>query len=381
MAAPVVWNGSIDPSGAMAGTLTCVARAADDPERFYALGAAHVLAPLAGSHAVRGPLPGDRVFCRFDPGAAPREIGALAYWQDLQPRSSGFANRMDVAMVDIDRSTAAELRQQLRQPDAMADEVSGGPVRFDGKTSGPSAGTVAAGLVSPVVLYSMLGGGFAEVQLVDVVAAQMRADSGDSGALVFSDAGAVGMLLTATDDGGSGFCRLRTMFNALNLAWIGSPVASAAVASPGVAVSPPAVFQPDPQVALDTMARTLWGEARGESVAGQRAVAAVVLNRAGHRRVHWWGRDIVGVCRRPMQFSCWNANDPNRPKLVAVSVADKQFRQCLQVAQAAAAQQLAAECELGATHYHTRSIMPKWARGKLPCAEIGNHVFYNDIEG
>jgi|GEM_PF-3300026 len=113
MAAPVVWNGSIDPAGAMAGTLTCVAHAADDPERFYALGAAHVLAPLAGQHAVRGPLPGDRVFCRFDPGAAPREIGALAYWQDLQPRSSGFANRMDVAMVDIDRNTAAELRQQV----------------------------------------------------------------------------------------------------------------------------------------------------------------------------------------------------------------------------------------------------------------------------
>ena len=380
MSALVVWNDSIDHDGAMAGTLTCVARAADDAQRFYAIAAAHVLAPLVGAAAVRGPLPGDRVCCRLDEGADPREIGALAYWPDLQPRSSGFANRMDVAMVDIDRDTARLLRQRLQQPDALADEVSGMSVRFDGRTSGSSAGTVAPGRVSPVALYGMLGGGFAEVQLVDVVAAQMRAGSGDSGALVVSDAGAVGMLLTANDAGGSGFCRLRPMFEALNLAWIDGPASAAAAA---VAEGAPGadLFQPDVEAAVDTLARTLWGEARGEPPAGQRAVAAVVLKRAGHPRVHWWGSDVAGVCRRPMQFSCWNEDDPNRVKLLALSADNAPFRQCLQVARAAAAGQLGAECAMGATHYHTRSILPKWARGKRPCAEIGNHVFYNDIEG
>jgi len=34
----------------------------------------------------------------------------------------------------------------------------------------------------------------------------------------------------------------------------------------------------------------------------------------------------------------------------------------------------------GATHYHLRSLRPKWSIGKIPCTEIGNHIFYNDIE-
>ncbi|MFR2533048.1 MAG: cell wall hydrolase, partial [Alphaproteobacteria bacterium] len=34
----------------------------------------------------------------------------------------------------------------------------------------------------------------------------------------------------------------------------------------------------------------------------------------------------------------------------------------------------------GATHYHTRHVWPDWAKGKIPCAEIGRHFFYNDIE-
>jgi len=33
----------------------------------------------------------------------------------------------------------------------------------------------------------------------------------------------------------------------------------------------------------------------------------------------------------------------------------------------------------GATHYHARGLMPAWARGQDPSAEIGNHLFYNDV--
>ena len=34
----------------------------------------------------------------------------------------------------------------------------------------------------------------------------------------------------------------------------------------------------------------------------------------------------------------------------------------------------------GATHYHTKQLCPAWSIGKIPCAELGSHVFYNDIE-
>jgi spore germination cell wall hydrolase CwlJ-like protein len=34
----------------------------------------------------------------------------------------------------------------------------------------------------------------------------------------------------------------------------------------------------------------------------------------------------------------------------------------------------------GATHYHVRGLLPAWAREREPSAEIGNHLFYNDVE-
>ncbi|MCA1941149.1 MAG: cell wall hydrolase [Caenispirillum bisanense] len=34
----------------------------------------------------------------------------------------------------------------------------------------------------------------------------------------------------------------------------------------------------------------------------------------------------------------------------------------------------------GATHYHARGIHPPWAWRLVPCAEIGRHLFYNDVE-
>ena len=47
----------------------------------------------------------------------------------------------------------------------------------------------------------------------------------------------------------------------------------------------------DQVLALDTLARTLWGEARGEGRAGMQAVANVIRNRAA--RPGWWGRSVV----------------------------------------------------------------------------------------
>ena len=59
----------------------------------------------------------------------------------------------------------------------------------------------------------------------------------------------------------------------------------------------------------DILARTIYGEARGESISGMEAVASVVLNRvafANRRGRFWWGNSIAEVCRAPKQFSCWN---------------------------------------------------------------------------
>ena len=59
----------------------------------------------------------------------------------------------------------------------------------------------------------------------------------------------------------------------------------------------------------DILARTLWGEARGEGPAGQIAVAWTIRNRVfDGKEKSWWGEGYAGVCQKPWQFSCWNRN-------------------------------------------------------------------------
>ncbi|MCX4348345.1 MAG: cell wall hydrolase [Alphaproteobacteria bacterium] len=133
---------------------------------------------------------------------------------------------------------------------------------------------------------------------------------------------------------------------------------------------------------IDALARTIWGEARGESISGQEAVASVIMNRVAfskHRGRYWWGNTIVDVCQSPQQFSCWNKNDPNYSKLMKVGAEDIHFCMCRRIAERAVSGMLGDKTN-GATHYHTRDCHPAWARGKIPCAEIGAHLFYNDIE-
>jgi spore germination cell wall hydrolase CwlJ-like protein len=128
--------------------------------------------------------------------------------------------------------------------------------------------------------------------------------------------------------------------------------------------------------AVDVLARTLWGEARGEPVRGLEAVAAVVMNRV--RRGGWWGHDVASVCTKPSQFSCWNAGDPNRAKLERVDENDRMFRVCVRIARRAVGGSVRDPTH-GATHYHVRGTVPAWAHGREPSAEIGNHLFYNDV--
>jgi len=134
--------------------------------------------------------------------------------------------------------------------------------------------------------------------------------------------------------------------------------------------------------AVDVLARTIYGEARGEPVRGQEAVASVVLNRvkrANKPGGYWWGSSVSEVCRKEWQFSTWNPSDPNRDKILAVDRRDPSFRQALRIARRAIAGTLD-DPTGGATHYHAKATMPNWAEGRVPSAEIGNHKFYNDVE-
>lgn len=143
-----------------------------------------------------------------------------------------------------------------------------------------------------------------------------------------------------------------------------------------------ATLQDQRKRAIDVLARTLYGEARGETVRGKEAVACVIVNRAARAKArggYWWGASIEEVCRKPWQFSCWNEGDPNRAKIEAVQPGHRVFDTCLRIARRAVAGSLD-DVTHGATHYHSRDVTPPWSRGKAVCAEIGRHLFYNTIE-
>ncbi len=145
---------------------------------------------------------------------------------------------------------------------------------------------------------------------------------------------------------------------------------------PGTATGAAAGAAPSREVAVDTLARTLWAEARGDGRRGMEAVACVVMNRV-HRQT-WWGRNVVDVCRKPWQFSCWNPGTPSLERLLKVSPADAAFAQALDIADLAVKADWKDFTD-DACHYHTVDILPDWAAGQTPCFRLGRHVFYNRI--
>jgi spore germination cell wall hydrolase CwlJ-like protein len=141
---------------------------------------------------------------------------------------------------------------------------------------------------------------------------------------------------------------------------------------------------------LDTLARTLWGEARNQGREGMAAVANVIVNRVdidlhNDKKPDWWGEGFHAVCRKPWQFSCWNPNDPNLVKLKAVTEDDLNFLMAVGIAADAISGNLPDRTH-GATHYFAPKALkalglslPDWALRQHPTAIIGAHVFYRQL--
>lgn len=115
------------------------------------------------------------------------------------------------------------------------------------------------------------------------------------------------------------------------------------------------------------IADTLYLEARGEGEHGMRAVATVIYNRAGGD-----AENMVAVCLKPKQFSCWNGS--RRRDIAPTSPPDiKAYNTCLAIEK----ELLTGDFKpLGNwTHYYAyRICSPKWARGAKTTV-IGNHKF------
>jgi spore germination cell wall hydrolase CwlJ-like protein len=132
----------------------------------------------------------------------------------------------------------------------------------------------------------------------------------------------------------------------------------------------------------DILALTLWGEARGESLVGQIAVAWTIRNRVCDGKVKsWWGEGYAGVCQKPYQFSCWNKSDPNFAYLSgAKQIPFREFAQT-RIAADQVIDGKVPDPTGGATHYYatTMPAAPAWAVKAKQTLKLGRHVFFKDV--
>lgn len=137
---------------------------------------------------------------------------------------------------------------------------------------------------------------------------------------------------------------------------------------------------------IETAARTLWQEARGEPLSGQQAVAHVFWNRVRDGR---WGDTLFEVCMSEYkgihQFSGWNRSDPNRVPASRLADDDALLITLTGVVEAA---ETAPDPTGGATHYERKGVEgTSWVDGDpahgIPaatfCGQFGNQLFYKNV--
>lgn len=135
---------------------------------------------------------------------------------------------------------------------------------------------------------------------------------------------------------------------------------------------PPLAAQHAPEAAAECLALAITYEAGQEPLAGQEAVAQVILNRVRHSAypdsvcaVVWQGAERRTGCQ--FTFTC--DGSLRRPRSAAQMAA----------ARAVALRVLAGQSPdhvHGATHYHADYVAPYWAPSLTRVRQIARHVFY-----
>lgn len=120
------------------------------------------------------------------------------------------------------------------------------------------------------------------------------------------------------------------------------------------------------------LALTIYYESRAESLEGQQAVAAVVLNRVRDGK---FPKNICAVVhegggqRHRCQFSWYCDGRSDKPR------DGDAWQQALAVADAALDGEIVDPTE-GALYFHSTGVKPKWRKKLTKTAAIDNHIFY-----
>ena len=120
-----------------------------------------------------------------------------------------------------------------------------------------------------------------------------------------------------------------------------------------------------------TLLKTIYSEARGESELGQRAVAWVIYNRAKLNREYWGGNTLAGVCKRPSQFECWNGkSDIIMSEIGARDAIDRWLPSVFQ----------GSDPTFGSQYFNNpdNDGNPDWTTRVIRTVKIGGHQFYKE---
>jgi hypothetical protein len=142
-----------------------------------------------------------------------------------------------------------------------------------------------------------------------------------------------------------------------------------------VTASPFALSRAHRAAEAECLAEVMYYEARGEGVAGEQAVAEVVMQRVKNLD---YPKTVCGVVYDGVQ--------PNRRDCQFTFACDGTLRRSRDMAAWQRVRVLAEKIMTGdvklsgvthyATAYHNVDVAPSWAEGMLQTAQIGNHVFY-----
>jgi hypothetical protein len=129
---------------------------------------------------------------------------------------------------------------------------------------------------------------------------------------------------------------------------------------------------PEGDAQRDCLAKAIYFEARGESLAGQVAVAEVILNRVDSAS---YPNTICGVVRQgeerrtgcQFSFMC-----DGKPEIMRDTDAQARAEAIAHLLTEGRPRVLTAN----ATHFHTTWVSPSWARRLVRTARIGDHIFY-----
>ena len=134
------------------------------------------------------------------------------------------------------------------------------------------------------------------------------------------------------------------------------------------------------ETALMCMATNIYHEAKNQPMAGQIAVAQVVMNRVNDNRypdnvcdvvkqglTYKNGKVVLGKC----QFS-WYCDG----KKDDVDKKSEKWRNSLRYASMVITNRITLDVTEGATHYHATYVRHAWARTKTKTVRINRHIFY-----